>query len=165
MPFRRPRNLVNSEKHEITFSQLAADIGTATLKVDLADGVALGDLDAADEVGVGHKISNIFMEINVAAQTTTNPKILHWAIIFDASSAGIIGNPSVYNPAGKKFIIKRGMEMLPSDVATVFKRILVINVPKKYRRIGDADKIQFQARCTSTETINICGFFIYKEYS
>ncbi len=164
MPFRRS-GIRNSEKHEITWSFLSADQGTATIKVDMVKGVALGDVDTATEVGVGHKVPYIFVEMNLAAQVTSNPKVLHWAVVVNVAGVTVLGNPSVYNPAGKKYIIHRGMEMLPQDVSTVFKRVFVVRVPRKYQRIGDADEIELQFRCSSTEAINNCGFAIYKEIS
>ncbi len=60
-------------------------------------------------------------------------------------------------------VIKRGMEMLPSDQSTVFKRIVPVAIPKIYQRQRQGSVIRFDYQCSSTETINACGFCIYKE--
>ncbi len=163
--FHRRGGTTNSEKHEITWSLLAADQGAATQTILFAKGVSLGDVTAANEVGIGHKVKYVFIEMNISAETITNPKVVHWTINFNPAGAAIIGNPLTYNPAGKKYIIHRGMEMLPKDVATVFKRVFVVKIPPKYQRIGDGDDLELQLRCSSTEAINFCGFAIYKEIS
>ncbi len=59
--------------------------------------------------------------------------------------------------------MKRGMEMLPTNVATVFKRIFVVKIPRVYNRVGDTDQYTFQYIASSSQTINACGIAIYKE--
>ncbi len=53
--------------------------------------------------------------------------------------------------------------MLPKDVATVFKRVFVLKIPKVYQRIKDGQKLTFEYVASSTETTNLCGVFVYKE--
>ncbi len=155
---------VNSEKHEITFSNLAADFGTADVAIEIVKAVSLSDVNLAIEVPVGATVKWIFFELNFAAQVTTNPKILHWMVVKRPFGSSI-GTPSSYNQNSKRFVLKRGMEMLPSDVATVFKRIFVVKIPPRLRRMGDNDSIFLVMRASSTETINGCGFMIYKHFN
>ncbi len=56
------------------------------------------------------------------------------------------------------------MEMLPKDASTVFKRIFVVKVPRKFQRMAQNMNIEFRYIATSTEAINACGIAIYKEY-
>ncbi len=165
MPFRRRRFLspVKADKHEITWSSLAADVGTASLIIPLVIGVASANKDTATECEVGSRINSIYVEMNMAAQTTTNPKVLHWEVI-GGPEGTTLENPTTYYQSNRAQISKRGMEMLPSSVATVYKRIFVVRVPKKMRRVQQDSFISLIFRCTSTETINVCGFAIYKEY-
>ncbi len=162
MPFRRrSQNQVNIEKHEITFTDLIKDASTDQ-SVTLAQGVDASTKSAAIDVLIGSRITRLYMELNFAAQTITNPKVLHW-LVFKSPFGTAITASNLYNQISKRFIIQRGMEMLPKDVGTVFKRILSIKIPKRYQRMGDNDFLVFKYIVTSAETVNVCGFFIYKE--
>ncbi len=166
LPFRRGfRPVVKTDKHEITWSLLAADFGTATTSILLVDGVEPANKNASTECMVGSHVKSIYIEMNIAAETITNPKVLHWEVLlkpFSASAAS--SNPSTYYQVARNQIIKRGMEMLPKDVGTVYKRIFVVRIPRKAQRIGLDDQIALVFRASSTETLNVCGFAIYKEY-
>ncbi len=162
MPFRRNRGPPpNIEKHEVTFTNLATDFSADT-SVTIAQGVDASSKNAANEVLVGSRITRLYMELNVGAETVTNPKVFHW-LIFKAPFGTVIPAPSLYNQTSKRFVIQRGMEMLPTNVGTVYKRIISIKIPKRYQRMGDNDFFIFKGICTSAETINVCAFFVYKE--
>ncbi len=164
MPFRsRLRAPIKTDKHELTWSNLAADIGTATLVINLAKGVPPADKNAATECEIGARINSIYVEFNVAAETITNPKILHWAVQ-GGSEGSTKENPTTYYQSNRSFILKRGMEMLPKDVSTVYKRIFVVKIPKKLQRQTADSFIDILFRASSTESINLCGFAIYKEF-
>ncbi len=165
MPFRqRFRAPIKTDKHEVTWSLLAADFGTATTSILLVDGVEAANKNASTECMVGSHVDSIYIEMNIAAETITNPKVLHWEVLLKPFSAsGASSNPSLYYQVARNQIIKRGMEMLPKAVSTVYKRIFVVKIPKKARRIGLDDQIALAFRASSTETLNICGFAIYKE--
>ncbi len=162
MPFRRNRGPPpNIEKHEISFTDLAKD-AVLDQSITLAQAVDASSKNLAIEVLVGSRITRLYMELNFAAQDITNPKILHW-FVFKSPFGTAIAAPSLYNQNSKRFVIQRGMEMLPKDVGTVFKRILSIKIPKRYQRMGDNDFLVFKYIVTSSELVNVCGFFIYKE--
>ena len=162
MPFRKNRGPPpNIEKHEVTFTTLATDFSGDT-SVTLAQAVDASSKNLASEVLVGSRITRLYMELNVAAETVTNPKVFHW-LIFKAPFGTTIPAPSLYNQTSKRFVIQRGMEMLPTNVSTVYKRIISIKIPKRYQRMGDNDFLIFKGICTSAETINVCAFFVYKE--
>ncbi len=163
MPFRRSlRAPLKQDKHEITFSSLAADIGAATLIVPISIGVASADKNTATECEVGSHIRWIYVEINMAAETVTNPKVLHWTIQ-GGPEGTTLENPLTYYQTNRSSIFKRGMEMLPKDVSTVYKRIFTVRVPRKLQRVSEGSFISLLFRATSTEAINACGFLIYKE--
>ncbi len=164
MPFRRRGFLapLKQDKHEITWSFLAADQGTATIQVPIVIGVHSADKNAPTECEVGSHVRSIYFEFQMAAQTITNPKVLHWELQ-GGPEGTTLENPTTYYQGNRAQIFKRGMEMLPADVSTVYKRIFVVRVPKKMQRIQENGFITLLFRCTSTETINNCGFAIYKE--
>lgn len=162
MPFRRNRGPPpNIEKHEITFSLLAAD-RSADTSITIATAVDASSKNLPEEVLVGSRITRLYMELNISADIITNPKILHW-LIFKSPFGTTIPAPSTYNQTSKRFIIQRGMEMLPKSASTVYKRIISIKIPKRYQRMGDNDFLIFKMIATSAELTNVCAFFIYKE--
>ncbi len=162
MPFRRSRGPApKMEKHEITWSNLAQDASTEQ-SITIAQAVDPADKNLSTEVLTGSRITRIYLEFHFSANVITNPKVIHW-LVFKSPFGSTIGTASTYNNAGKKFIIQRGMEMLPKDLGTVFKRIISIKVPKRYQRMGDNDFLVFKYISTSSEAINACGIGIYKE--
>ncbi len=55
--------------------------------------------------------------------------------------------------------------MLPKNVGTVTKRIGVLRIPKWMQRQAESDAMTLSYICTSSETVNVCGIFIYKWFS
>ncbi len=157
------RSPVKSDKHEVTWSNLSADHGTATFIVPIAKGVPPADKNTSTEVEIGSKVFSIYVEMNLAAETITNPKIIHWAMQ-GGSEGSTIENPTTYYQSNRSFILKRGMEMLPKDVSTVYKRIFVVRIPRKLQRQTADSFISLMFQASSTESINNCGFAIYKEF-
>ncbi len=164
MVFRR-RNLqpIKTDKHEITFSHLGTDFGTGTIIVPLVIGVPSADKNTATECEIGSRVNAIYVEMNIAAETVTNAKILHWSIQ-GGPEGTTLENPSLYYQGNRAAIIKRGMEMLPKDVGTVYKRVFLVIIPKKFRRITENGFISLLFRGSSTESLNVCGIAIYKEF-
>ncbi len=164
MVFRRRQNLrpIKTDKHEVVFTDLSKDAG-AVQTVNLAVGTPSADKDLPTEVEIGSHVKSIYVELNIAAETITNAKVVHWAINL-ARTGETIAVPSLYYQDSRSRMLKRGMEMLPKNVSTVYKRIFVVRIPKSYQRMAANSFIQFRYIATLTETINICGFFIYKEY-
>ncbi len=162
MAFRRGLSLrpVKSEKEEITWSNLAQNNSTTT---EIVIAIGTDNPTTASQVEIGDTVKSVFFEFNIAAETITNPKVLHW-LVEKIPSLGTGNDPSIYDAVNKKQILHRGMEMLPKDVATVFKRIFVVKIPPRLRRIGDGDKIVYRYKTSSTETINNCGIAIYKHF-
>ena len=136
-------------------------MASTTVNINLVSGVDPADADAAVEVTVGEHVKWIYCEVNFSADVITNAKTIQWCI--RKLPFGTVAQiPSLYNQVDKRFIIKRGMEMLPRDLSTVYKRVFVVRVPKSMQRIGQSDKIVFQYVCSSSENVNVCGFFIYR---
>ncbi len=147
-----------TEKEEITWSDIGINASTSVVKPIVK---AENSPTTAGEVEIGSHVKSIFFEINFSAETITSTKIVHWFVVFSPLNA-ISSNPTVYDSAGKRFILKRGMEMLPKDVGTVIKRVFVVKLPPKFVRFGDADQLNLVYQASSSESINVCGFAIYR---
>ncbi len=162
MPFRRRGLPGPSRKHELTWSNLSQD-ASVTQTIVLAKGTQAADVTDAtgNEVKSGAKITSIFFEFHFSAEVITNAKVIHWQVAFEpfGTSTGVA---SLYQLVQRRFILKRGMEMLPKDLGTVFKRVLVVKIPPKFQRLGIADEIVFKYISTSTQAINACGIAIYR---
>ncbi len=161
MPLFRQRAINKSDKHEQTFTDLAIDAGT-TVNKNIYTTVDVGAKAANNEVAVGSHVKWVYCEINFSAETITNPKTVHWTIRI-VPPGQIPSIPSTMYGNDRAFVLKRGMEMLPKDVSTVYKRIFVVNIPRSYQRCKQAQLLEFEYVCSSTQTINVCGIFIYKE--
>ncbi len=157
--FQRP--IINSSKHENTFTHLAQDSSTKqTVVLSLA--VDAADKNAANEVSIGSHIKWIFAEFNMSAETVTVVKTVHWAIRY-IPPGQVSSGPNQLFGTDRSYVLKRGMEMLPKDVSTVYKRVFVVKIPRKYVRQQDGGQIVFEYIASSTNTMNACGIFIYKE--
>lgn len=163
MPYRRSSlRPVNSEKHEINWSLLALD-ASSDVRTVIVQGVEPSAKNIPTEVTIGATVRTVYFEFHFSAETITNAKVIHW-IIAKEPFGSAVGSPTSYNTPSRRFILKRGMEMLPKDVGTVFKRIVVVRIPPRIRRFGEDDTLVFEFRCSSTETVNACGIAIYKSF-
>ncbi len=150
-----------SEKHEFTWSNLGQNASTTQI-LTLSTAVQPNVKNAANEVAIGSEIRYLYFEFHFSAAQTGNVNVIHWKI--DIVPTGMtMSVPSLYYQTDRRFTLKRGMEMLPVNVSTVFKRIFVVPIPKKYRRQSDDQAIQLSYVASSAQTINACGFAIYKE--
>ncbi len=167
MPYRRQSlslRPIKTDKHEITWSNLAQNASSA-VSIQTWIGTQSANKDSSTEVETGSHVKSIYFEFHFAAETITNPKVIHWTFHIRPQNVSAAGNtPSLYYQNGRNLIIRRGMEMLPKDVSTVYKRVIQIKIPKKYQRIGEGDSANFSYQSTSAETINACGIAIYKEF-
>ncbi len=162
MPFfRRNRTPVKLDKHEITWSNLSQDASAVTT-VTLVKGVQVGSKDTSVECAVGSHVKRLYLEFHFSAEEITVAKVIHWEVI-SIPTGLTVGSPSTYYNASRARIFQRGMEMLPKDVSTVYKRIISVKVPKVYQRVQENANLVFRYVSTSTTTINACGICIYKE--
>ncbi len=160
--FRRNRqNLVKLDKHEITWSNLSQD-ASSVQTIELAKGVQVGSKDSSTECAVGSHVKRLYLEFHFSAEAITVAKVIHWEII-SIPTGLTVGSPATYYNASRARIFQRGMEMLPKDVGTVYKRIISVKVPKVYQRIQENATLNFRYVSTSATTINACGICIYKE--
>ncbi len=152
---------IKTDKHEIVSSNLSINLASGLI-VDLVKGVSVGSKSSSTECAVGSHVRAIYCEFNVAAEDVANANIIHWQIQVKRTNQTIT-NPTFYYQTDRSQIIKRGMEMLPKDVSTVYKRVFLVRIPKAYQRVKDDSEIQIEFRGSSSSLVNLCGFFIYKE--
>ncbi len=154
---------VNTEKHETVWSKLSQDASGVQIE-ELARATDPSGVNLNTEVITGSVIKSLYLEFQFSAETITTTKIVHW-MICKLPTGKAIGVPSLYGTADKRHIFKRGMEMLPKSVNTIIKRIVVVKIPKGKQRMGENDVWQLQWIVTSAETVNACGFCIYKHFN
>ncbi len=152
---------IHSNKQEVSWSNLGEN-AAAQKTVSLIFGVEAADADASAEVTAGHTVKSVYVEFNVSAETIAETKIVHWQVV-GQHSGETTDVPSIYYSDNRANVLKRGMEMLPKDVSTIFKRIFVVNIPKKFQRIQKNWVLKFNYISTSSNTQNLCGFAIYKD--
>ncbi len=151
-----------SDKHEVTWTNLASNLSTI-LTVVLARGKKFADVNASTEVPVGSKVYGIYIEFNIAAEEITSPKKLEWKVF--ANPVGqTASSPALYYQTDRSYILKRGMEMLPKDVSTVYKRVFFVRIPRNYQRMKEDYDLNISFVVSSTETVNLCGIAIYKNF-
>ncbi len=157
---------VTTLKHETTWSNLGQN-ASASIVIDLID--AVESPTVGDEIDIGSIVKSIFIEFNVNGVDNSGvAQVFHWFII--KLPAGLVaGGGNSYQTDQKKFILKRGMEMLPeiplgSGGTVQTKRIFVVKIPPRLRRFDDGDRLQLIYQSTSASGINFCGIAIYKEF-
>ncbi len=151
---------VKSDKHEVNWTFLGD--ASANKNVTIVQGVQPAIKDAPTEVGIGSKVGFIYFEFQFSADSVVNAKVVHWKII-KAPFGTAATNSNTYYQNDRRFILKRGMEMLPKNQNTIIKRIVGLRIPPRLSRIGDNDIIQFKYSLSTAEAINACGIAIYKE--
>ncbi len=102
----------------------------------------------------------MYFEFHFSAAQTGNVNVVHWKISKVPANMTRT-TPSLYYQLDRSKTLKRGMEMLPVNVSTVFKRIFVIS-SKMFKRLSEGDTITLEYIASSTQQINACGFAITK---
>ncbi len=151
---------VNTEKHEITGSFIGQDASTVQ-QLTIAKGVDAPSANLSTEVVIGSHVRWIYFEINMSAEDVVTTTILHWNIT-KYPFGTVVTSPNTYNAKDKRFVLKRGMEMLPKSAGTVIKRIFVVKIPPRLSRLGDEDKLVFSYIASGTNLVNLCFFAVYK---
>ncbi len=172
MPYSRRRGNslrpVKSEKHETTWSNLGENASTVK-SVVLIDTPA-GEPSVGNQVEVGSTVGSIYIEFNLnGVDNSGTVQVFHWLIM--KNPQGVYGtvDPSIYDQNTKRFVLKRGMEMLPeiplgSGGTVQTKRVFVVKMPRGYKRWGESDKLTLFYKSTSSSGINFCGIAIFKEF-
>ncbi len=154
---------LQSNKKEISRSNLNQNASTVQ-SVTIIQGVELADANAGFEVSAGHKVSSVYFELHFSAEVVAAAKVVHWQVV-GLKVGETIAAPNTCYQDNRAGILKRGMEMLPRELGTVYKRVFVVKIPKKFQRITKNFLLRFQYIVSSTEGINTCGIGIYKDIS
>ncbi len=159
--FQRP--IIQSDKHEVTWTNISQNAGT-TQGITLSLAVQPAAKNISTEVAIGSKIFGIYLEFHFSAAETGVVKVIHWKVeVIPPNTTVSIANS--YYQTDRAYVIQRGMEMLPVNVATVYKRIVFVRIPRIYQRQKEGQVISFRYQSSSAELINACGIAIYKEKS
>ncbi len=157
---------VISLKHENVWIFLAQNASTNQLVTQIE---AVESPVTANQVDIGSIVKSIYVEMNLnGVDNSGASQVFHWYIM-KQPAGGAIPDASVYQSDQKKFILKRGMEMLPevpldSGGTVQTKRIFVVKLPPRLRRFDDGDKLILAYQASSASGINFCGISIFKEF-
>ncbi len=157
---RRRYSPIQSDKHEISWTNLSQDASTVQT-ITLATGVLAASKNLNTEVLIGTKIYSCYFEFHFSPEATTSAKTVNWKVE-KIRTGQTATSPAIMYQDDRRQILKRGMEMLPRDQATVFKRVFVVRIPRSYSNFQQGDVLQFSYIVSSSETINACGIAIYK---
>ncbi len=158
---------INQEKHEGTWSFLAQNASTIQT-IDIVT-TPVGEPSLATDVSVGSHVKWIYFEFNLnGVDNSSGAQIFHWYIWKNPANDFTSVDPAIYDSNRKRFIMKRGMEMLPdiplgSGGTVQTKRVFTVKIPRNYQRSGESDKIQLVYKSTSASGINFCGITVFKE--
>ncbi len=159
---------VRSEKHEVSWTNLGQN-ASATQSIEIIKAVDAPTV--ASQVSVGATVKSVFFETNLnGVDNSGTVQVFHWLIFKDPGDELGVQVPSAYNAINKKFILHRGMEMLPeipigSGGTVQTKRVFVVKIPPRLRRFDLNDALKFNYISTSASGINYCGLAIFKEFS
>ncbi len=171
MPYsRRAMSLrpVKTEKHETTWSNLGENASTVKNVVLIT--TAAGEPSAGNAVETGSQVKSIYIETNLNGVDNSGAvQVFHWMIYKNPNAQFSTLDPTVYDQSSKRFVLKRGMEMLPeiplgSGGTVQTKRIFVVKIPRVYHRMGELDQLVLSYKSTSASGINYCGIAIFKEF-
>ncbi len=157
---------VKTLKHEITWSNLGQNAST-TQQIDIV--IGLESPVNPPDIDIGSIVKSIYFEFNLNGVDNSGVvQVFHWMLMKNPGGL-ITPDPATYQQDYKKFIIKRGMEMLPeipigSGGTVQTKRIFVVKLPRGMRRFDDADQFRLYYKSTSSSGVNFCGIAIYKEF-
>jgi len=157
---------INTLKHETTWSNLAENASAVKTVVLIK---ATESPVVSNEIDIGSVVKGIFFESNLnGVDNSTGAQVFHWYIAKQPSTL-VLSDPTTYGSDTKKFILKRGMEMLPeiplgSGGTVQTKRVFALKLPPRYKRFDDGDELVLKYKSTSASGINYCGIVIYKEW-
>ncbi len=165
--FRRSLALrpIHSQKRESTWSNLGENASTVKNVILLS---CVDSPTSGIQCSVGSHVKWIYIETNLNGVDNSGVvQVFHWMIYKNPSNQFAVQDPTSYDTSVKKWVLKRGMEMLPeipigSGGTVQTKRIFVIRIPKGMQRMADTDRIILSYKSTSTSGINYCGISIFK---
>ncbi len=129
-----------------------------------------GEPSTASQVETGSHVKSIYFETNLnGVDNSGSVAVFHWMVYKSPSFEIGTLDPTTYDASTKRWIIKRGMEMLPeipigSGGTVQTKRIFVVKIPRHMQRMGEADRMVLTYKSTSASGINYCGITIFKEF-
>ncbi len=161
------RAMVHSTKHyaQLTFTPVGA---AATVVFTPAQSVERSLANSALEVTEGSTIKAIYCEIWIV-QTAVDG--FYTAVL--AKLPGGVGNVlqadmvDLFSYDNKKNVLFTSQGLTPQESTQGPLNIYRgwIKIPKSKQRFGLGDRLQWAVSNRGTDTANMCGIFIYKEYS
>ncbi len=160
------RPMVHSTKHYVQQSIGTVVVGT-NANTTLVTGVAVAAKDAVSEVEEGSTVKAIYLELWIRSAAVAAASFT-FAFFKLPSGAGFPSETELAalgNWDNKKNILYTSQGLIndvDSSALNLFKGW--IKIPKGKQRIGLGDNIGWSLR-TVGQSLNFCGFSLYKEYS
>ncbi len=160
------RPMVHSEKHIIQTSIVTAEAGTLET-VDLIEGVAVVNKDAAHEVEEGSTIKAVYIEYWVRSSEISpgSGQAIVYKTSADQGTVTLAEMAALNGWNNKKNILytTQGLYNDQDADATLIGRFW-IKIPKGKQRFGLGDKLKFTLSAAGAIDLVLCGLAIYKEY-
>ncbi len=172
MAFRRRSNLrpINSIKHVV--DQQGGTVGGTQVNNVIAIATQNPDTSAtANEVKIGSTINSIFLNVQVLMDSDTVLPNAYMMVYKNPGNLFTGGSIPDANQVGtsemRKWVFHQEMAMTSeandSIPITLFKGVL--KIPRKMRRMGQADRLVVQLFSLTGNNLFTCIQTIYKEYS
>ncbi len=161
------RPQVHSSKHYLQVS-LTSVTGGAANHTTIIDAVALQDVNTVSEVREGSSIKACYAEMWVKAGEATNLASTIWCLYkapvgvgsFTAAEMAALGTAD-----NKKNILATGMGLINNESSQAINIMRGwYKIPKSKQRFGLGDELIFSISANNALDLDICGFFLYKEY-
>ncbi len=159
--------MVHSTKHYFQVTLTSTTTGATTLHTPVT-AVAVANKNLNSEIEEGSKVKAIYMEMWIIGQTNNQ--------FFTAVLAKLPGGVpnlaqadlvDLFSYDNKKNILYTTQGLAPND--GVGQPIVIskgwFKIPKTKQRFGLNDRLQFALSSRGDGTIDLCGFFTYKEYT
>ncbi len=169
MPYRRrmdSRRPINSNKNIVQTVNLLATGSTTDFAI--ADTVDAPVLANQSEVVTGATINQIYLEIWIYGNTSagTNSPI-EWYVAKNPGNNLTIGSAAVLGTNDNKkwtYAVGKGLVGSSANGQPGYVIRGWFSVPKKMRRMGHDDRMQFTLTNSTGANINVCFLSIYKWY-
>ncbi len=160
------RAMVHSEKH-IVQKSVATVLAGAVGTVDIIEGVAVVDKNAAHEVEEGSTVKAVYIEFWVRSSEVSpgSGQAILYKTSADQGTVTAVELAALNDWNNKKNILytTQGLYNDQDADATLIGRQW-FKIPKGKQRFGLGDKLKFTLSAAGAIDLLLCGVAIYKEY-
>ncbi len=161
------RPTVHSKKHYVQFSLFNVGIN-AEVPQDLIDSQSVNNVNTVNEVTEGSGVKAVYIELwaqSTGNQTNTIVTLAKFPVnLVDFTFAQMAAMGATAN---KNNVLFFHQGLAANDAISGPTKIMAdwYKIPKSKQRFALADRLVLQCAAQGDNTVNYCGFAIYKEYS